>query len=153
AQIVEAKVAGERRRFRADALHQASISTYGVDVVIEDGKVRLVVSHREPALRDCHTDTGRNALSERAGSRLHTGYKMVFGMAWRVTPKLAKAPDIVEGNGRPAQRLILGIHGLCAGKIEDRPQQHRRVAVRQHEAVAAGPDRILRIEAHHSVPE
>src|SRR6185312_802150 len=62
AQVIEAEVAGQRRRFRADAFHQAAVAAYGVNIVVEDGKVRLVVPHREPALRDCHTDAGRNAL-------------------------------------------------------------------------------------------
>src|SRR5260370_27812673 len=134
-QIIEAKVAGERRRFRANALHQASVSAYGIDVVIEDGKIRLVVPHSEPALRDCHTDAGRNALSERTGGRLHAGYQVVFGMPWRMTPKLPKAPDIVKGDGRPAQCFVLRIHGLRVRKVKHRPQQHRRVAVRQHEEI------------------
>ena len=146
-------MAGERRRFRANALHQASVSAYGIDVVIEDGKIRLVVPHSEPALRDCHTDAGRNALSERTGGRLHAGYQVVFGMPWRMTPKLPKAPDIVKGDGRPAQCFVLRIHGLRVRKVKHRPQQHRRVAVRQHEAVATRPDRILRIKTHDSVPE
>src|SRR6476660_2451191 len=120
-QIIETKVAGERRRFRANTLHQASVAAYGIDVIIEDGKIRLVVPHSEPALRDCHTDAGRNALSERTGGRLHAGYQVVFGMPWRVTTKLAKAPDIVEGDSRPAQRFVLGIHGLRARKIMHRP--------------------------------
>src|SRR5260370_38570638 len=41
-QIIEAKVAGERRRFRANPLLQASASHYGIDVEIEDDKIRLV---------------------------------------------------------------------------------------------------------------
>ena len=124
AQAIEAKVACERRRFRADALHQASVSAYGVDIVIEDRKIRLVVSHSEPALCDCHTNAGRNALSERASGRLHPGYQVIFRMPRRVTPKLAKTSDIVEGDSGPAQRFVLGIHGLRAREVKHGPQQH-----------------------------
>src|SRR5689334_5631461 len=103
AKVIEAEVAGQRCRLGADAFHQAAVAAYAVNIVVEDGKVRLVVPHSEPALRDRHTDAGRNTLSERAGGGLDAGYQMVFRMSWRVTPKLAKAADIVEGNSRPSQ--------------------------------------------------
>ena len=51
------------------------------------------------------------------------------------------------------ERLVLGVHRLGAGQVQHRPEQHRGMAVRQHEAVAIGPDRVLRIEAHDAVPE
>src|SRR5256886_13217655 len=37
--------------------------------------------------------------------------------------------------------------------MQDRPEQHRGVTVREHEPIAVWPDRILRIEAHHAVPD
>ena len=36
AEIVEAQVAGQRRRFRRNALHHAAVSANRIDVVIED---------------------------------------------------------------------------------------------------------------------
>src|SRR5215467_13784805 len=44
AEIVEAQVGGQRRRFRRDALHHAPISTNRIDVVIEDLESRPVVT-------------------------------------------------------------------------------------------------------------
>src|SRR5262249_27684986 len=37
--------------------------------------------------------------------------------------------------------------------MEHRPEQHRGMAVREHEPIAVGPDRVLRIEAHGPVPD
>src|SRR5262249_4460901 len=38
-------------------------------------------------------------------------------------------------------------------QVEDRVEQHRRVAGREHEAVAVRPDRIARVEAQEALPE
>src|SRR5262249_57943356 len=48
AQIVEAEMTGQRRRFGPDALHQTAISTNGIDVVVEDLEAGSVVAAGEP---------------------------------------------------------------------------------------------------------
>jgi hypothetical protein len=78
---------------------------------------------------------------------------VVFGMARGLAADLAKVADVVESDGRLPQRLVFGIHGLGLRKVQHRPQQHGRVAVGQHEAVAIGPDRVLGVEVHHSIPD
>ena len=67
--------------------------------------------------------------------------------------ELPESADIVESHGGVAQFLVVGIHGLRAREVKHGPKQHRRMAIRQHEAVAIGPDRILRIETHHAIPD
>ena len=74
-------------------------------------------------------------------------------MARRLAVELAEMADVVERDRRLAQALVLGVHRLGAGQMQHRPQQHRGMAVGQHEAVAIRPDRILRIEAHDPVPQ
>src|SRR5262245_124267 len=37
--------------------------------------------------------------------------------------------------------------------MERRPEQHRRVAVREHEAISIWPDRIVRVETEDKVPD
>src|ERR1700747_1420568 len=37
--------------------------------------------------------------------------------------------------------------------MERRPEQHRGMAVRQHEAIAIGPNRFLRIEVEDTIPD
>src|SRR5580698_6535161 len=61
--------------------------------------------------------------------------------------------DIIERNRRLSQCLIVSIDCLRVGEMEHRPEQHRGVAVREYEAIAVGPDRILGIKAHDAVPE
>ena len=78
---------------------------------------------------------------------------MVFRMARRLAAELAEAADIVERDRRLPELLVIGVHRLRAGQVQHGPQQHRGVAVREHEAVAVGPDRILRVEAHDPVPD
>ena len=78
---------------------------------------------------------------------------MVLGMSGGLAVELAKAADVVERHRGLPEPLVLGIHRLCPGEVEHRPEQHRGVAVREHEAVAVGPDRVLRVEAHDAVPD
>ena len=70
AQVVEAEMAGERSGLRADALHQAAVAAYGVDVVVEEVEAGPVVAAGEPLARDRHADAGGNALPQRTGGRL-----------------------------------------------------------------------------------
>ena len=146
-------MARERCRLGADAFHQAAVAADGVDVVIEHLEARAVVAIGEPPLADRHADAGRDALAQRAGGRLHARHHAVFGMPGRLAAELTEPADVVERDRRLAQPLVVGIHGPRPGQVEHRPEQHRGVAVREHEAVAAGPDRILRIEAHDAIPE
>ena len=44
AQVVEAEMPGQRGRLRADALHQAAVAAYRVDVVVEDVETGPVVA-------------------------------------------------------------------------------------------------------------
>ena len=50
----------------------------------------------------------------------------VLGVAGGLRPPLAEVAEVVEGEPE-------------AGEVEERVEQHRRVAVRQHEPVAVGP--------------
>ena len=153
AEIVEAEVAGEGRRLRRDALHQAAVAADGVDVVVEDLEARPVVAVGEPLLGDGHADAGGDALAERAGRRLDAGDPVVLGMPGRLAVELAEPADVVERHRRLAEPLVVRVHRLRLREMQHRPEQHRGVAVRQHEPVAVGPDRVLRIEVHDAVPD
>src|SRR5215510_3921668 len=67
--------------------------------------------------------------------------------------ELAEVTDILEGHRRVPEAFVLGIDRLGAGEMEHGPEQHRGVAVREHEPIAVGPERVLRIEAHDAIPE
>ena len=146
-------MAGQRGGFRADALHQAAVAANGVDVVVEDLVVRPVVPAGQPLARDRHADAGGNPLTQRTGRRLDSRDPVIFRMPRRLAVELAEMADVVERDRRLAQPLVLRIHRAGARQMQDGPQQHRGMAVRQDEAVAIGPDRVLRIEAHDPVPE
>src|SRR5262245_65888371 len=73
AEIVESQMGGERRRFRADALHQAAVAAHRVDLVIENVKAWAIVVVGKPLLRQRHADAGGNALPERPGGGFDAG--------------------------------------------------------------------------------
>ena len=152
-QVVQAQVAGERCRLGTDAFHQTAVTADRIGVVVEDLEAGAVVTVGKPAFADRHPHAGRDALPQRAGGGLHTRHHAVFRMPRSLAAKLTKMADVIERDRRIAQALVVGIHGPRPGEVEHRPEQHRGVAVREHEAIAAGPDRIYRIEAHDAIPE
>ena len=153
AEVIEAKVTRERRRFGADAFHQAAVAAHGVDVVVEQLEARTVVAIGEPALGDGHADAGGDALAERPGGRLDARHHPVFRMPGGLAAELTEMADVVERDRRIAEALVVGIHRPRSGEVQHRPEQHRGVPVREDEAVAIGPDRIMRIEAHDAIPK
>src|SRR5215813_1014226 len=74
-------------------------------------------------------------------------------MTGSFTVELAEAPDVVERNGWAAQRLIAGVDSLGPGEMKRRPEQHGRMAVRQHKAISIRPDRVLRVKAKNAIPD
>ncbi len=128
-------MAGERDRLLADALHQVAVGGEHIGPVVDQVVAEL---GRQHALGDRHADRIAEPLAERAGGGLDTHRVAVLGMARRARAELAEAFDLVEG------------HALVAQKIEQRVEQHRAVAGREHEAVAVGPGRIGRIEFEHA---
>src|SRR5262249_44451502 len=84
AEVIEPEVPGERGRLRSHPLHQAAVTDYGVDVVIEDGKAGLVVTAGEPLAGDGHAHAGRSALPERTGGGLDARDPVIFGVPGRL---------------------------------------------------------------------
>src|SRR5215470_11690383 len=77
---------------------------------------------------------------------------MILRVAWGFAVELPETADIVERDRRLPQCFVVGIHSLDAGKMERRPEQHRSMAIRQHEAITIGPDWVLRIEFEDTIP-
>src|SRR5215475_5326863 len=73
-------------------------------------------------------------------------------MPWSFAVELAKVANIIERDRRLPQRFVVGIHGLNVTEMERRPEQHGGMAVRKHEAIAIGPDRVPRIKFEHTIP-
>src|ERR1051325_9879440 len=77
---------------------------------------------------------------------------MILGVPWSFAVELPEMTDVFEGNRWMTEAFVFSVDRLCAREMEHRPEQHRSVAVREHEPVAVGPDRVLRIEAHDAIP-
>ena len=71
----------------------------------------------------------------------YSGWPGVFEPSWR------KFSISVEADRRLAGRLAVPIDLLDAGKVQQRIEQHRGMADRQHEAVAIGPVGLVGIGA------
>ncbi len=131
-QAAELEVAGERAGLAGDALLHVAVAGDRERVVVDDVVAEAGVEHplaeREPRAH-------RDALSERAGRRLDPRRVAVLRVARRRGVELAEALDVVEREPVP-------------GQVQQRVEQHRRVAGAQHEPVAVGPVRMLRRVAH-----
>ena len=144
---------GQRGRLGGDALHHVAVAAQRVDVVVEELVAGAVEVRRLPLGRDRHADRGRDALTERPGRRLDARRPAVLRMPRAARVDLAEALDVLERDRQLAEPLVGGVDRLHAGEVQQRVEQRRGVADREHEAVAAGPDRVVRVEAQEVLPE
>ncbi len=126
----ELQMPGERDRLLAHAFHQTAVAGDDVSAVIDE----IAIARGEKLLGDRHADSHGEALPERPGGRLDAGRVAIFGMARRLGAELTEALDLLDR------------HLRIAGEIEQRIEQHRAMAGREHEAVAVRPSRIGRVE-------
>ena len=136
-EVRQAKVAGNRGGFVADAFHQVAVAAEGVDAIVENIFVEL---RRQPALSHRKANGVRHALAERTGCGLDTRREAVLRVTRRLGAPLAELLELVEWQ-------------IEAGEMQHGVEQHRGMAVGEDEAVAAGPMRIARIEAQEAVPQ
>ena len=147
AEIREAEMAGDRGRLGGHALHQVAVAAEHVGVVVEHGVAGAVVVGGEPLGGDRHADGVAAALAEGAGGRLDAGGHVMLGMARADAVELAKLLDLVEGHGRRSARPA------DAGEMDQRIEEHRRMAAGEHEPVAVGPGGIGRVIAEEVLPD
>ena len=121
----------ERDRLVADALHQAAVARHAIGEVVDDV---VAITPVEQPLRQRHADGIAETLTERAGGRFDAGRMAIFRVPRRARAELAEALELVQ------------LHLRVAGEIEQRVEQHRAVAGREHETVAVGPFRVRGIE-------
>ena len=131
-QLVEPPGAGQGRRLVADALHHAAVSHEDIGAVVDDGVAFAVELARQKFFGQCKTDGVRQALPERAGGGFHASCQTVLGVAGCLAVQLAEVLELR--------------HRQCvSGQVQQGVQQHRRMAIGQHEAVAVEPVRVARI--------
>ena len=139
-QLVQLPHAGQRDRLLADALHQAAIAVEDVGVVVDDGVAGAVELARQQLLGQREADRVRQALAERAGGGLDAGRVADFRVARGAAAELPERLQVVDRE-------------VVAGQVQQRVEQHRGMAVREHEAVTVGPVRITRVVAQVARPE
>ena len=139
-QLAEPERAGERAGFVREALHHAAVAHENVGMVVDDVTAGPVEFRGEQFLGERHADRVRDALAERPGGGFDTGRAAVLRMPRCLRMQLAEAFQL-------RQRQVV------AGQVQQRVEQHRAVAVREHEAVAVDPGGIGRVVPQVAVPQ
>ena len=141
-EIAEAEVAGERRRLLADPLLEIAVGADAVDVVLDRAEHLIAGEARGHHLRgERHADAVRQPLPQRAGGHFDAAGVAVLRMSGGARAPL---PEVLQ---------LVHRHVGIAGEVEQRVEQHRRVAGREHEAVAVLPVRIRRIVVEELGPD
>ncbi len=153
AEVRELEMAGHGGGFGGDALHHVAVAAQDEDVMVEQLGVGLVVARRQPALGQRHPDRITAALPERTRRRLDARRHPVFRVARRLGGQLAKLFDVVQRDGRLTSLLAMRVDFLDARQMQDRIEQHRTMADRQHEPIAVRPVRRGGVVAHELGPE
>ena len=97
--------------------------------MIDDVQPVAIEAPRQQFLGQRHAHAVGQPLAQRAGGGLHAGRFAVFRMPGRGRMQLAEILQIFQG-----ERI--------AGQVQDRIEQHRAVAVGDHETVAVEPVRV-----------
>jgi hypothetical protein len=139
-QVAESQMPGQGGGLVADALHQVTVAGEGVDPVVTGPLALAGEACAGHPSGQGHADGVGEALPERTRGHLDAG----------CIPML-RVPGS-DGAELP-ERLDVGQRELEAEQVEQRVEQHRRVAAGEHEAIAQGPGGIARIEAEMVVPE
>ena len=96
-QLAQAKMPGERCRFRRHPFHQVTIRDKRVGVVIHQGVPRTVISSSQPRLGDGHAHAIAKPLAERTRRNFNARCMVApLGMARRLAAPLAKAFNLIQ---------------------------------------------------------
>jgi hypothetical protein len=123
-----------------DPLHQATVADNAIGAMADDGVLWPVELLRQESFGDRHADRIGKTLAERTGRGLDPGRHVALGVPGSLGMQLPEPPDLVDGE-------------IVAGEVEHRIEQHRGMAVRQHEAVAVGPVGVRRIVLEVAPPQ
>lgn len=139
-QLIEVPDTGKRADFVADAFHEAAVAQEHIRAVVDDREALAVEFRAEELFGERHADAVRDALAERPRRRFNARSHMHLGMARGFAAELTEGLEVVHRE-------------VIARQMQKRVLQHRAVAVRKNEAVAAEPLRISGIEAQMARPE
>ena len=93
--VSQTEMAGERGSFRGDAFHHITVAADGVNFIIENFKIRLIVACCHILLRDRHSNTIRKTLSQRSGCDFNSWCQAVFRVAGRNAVKLTEIFNVI----------------------------------------------------------
>ena len=132
--------AGPRAGLVRYALHQTAIAQKDPGMVINNGVPLAIELGRQRFLCQRHPDGIRDTLPQRPGRGLDTGGVAIFWVAWRLAMELPELFQVFGGE-------------FISGEMQQGIDQHRAVAIGQHEPVAVGPIRIRRVVSHQAIPQ
>ena len=139
-QLVELPGTGQGTGLVADAFHQAAVTKEHIAVVIDDAVARPVELVAQQLLGQRHAHRIGDALAERPGGGLHAGRETHLGMPRCLAVQLAETPELVDRQ-------------VVAAQMQQRVDEHRRVAIGQHETIAVRPVRMGRVVAQVLSPQ
>ena len=139
-QPAEPQRAGQRCRFARKTFHHVAVAGEHVGVVVHHLVRRPIECGREPALGDGHAEGIAKPLAERAGGDLHARGAAALGMTGRSASPLPELLQVVERQ-------------VVTGQVEEAVEQRARMTRRQHEPIAIGPRRVLRVVTKVAGPQ
>ncbi len=139
-ELAELLHAGEGGRLVRNALHHAAIAHEHIGVMIDDGVAGPVEGGRQRALGQRHSDRIGKSLAQWPRGGLDAEMHFALRVPRSLGAELPKILDFLHRQG-------------IAGEMQHRVEQHRGVAVGEHESVAVHPCRIARIELKHVSPQ
>ena len=134
-QFAQPERAGERAGLVGYALHQTAIAQKDPGMVVDDSVAIAIELGSEGFLCQRHPHGIRDALPQRPGRGFNAGGIAIFGVTRRLAMELPELLQVFNGKFIP-------------GEVQEGVDQHRAVAIGQHEPVAIGPIRIRRIVSH-----
>jgi len=108
--------------------------------MVDDGVIGTIETCRQHFFRQSHADRVRETLAERTGRGFDCRKFAVLRMTGGLRVQLAEALDFLDRE-------------IVAGQMQQRIQQHRTVAVAEHETIAIEPFRIRRVMAEEIIPQ
>ena len=112
-----------------DAFHQAAVAGKHPGEVVDDVVAGAVELGSQQLLGQGHAHSIGQPLPQRTSGGLHTRRDTYLGVTRGLGMQLAEVLDVVDGE-------------VIAGEMQQRVQQHRAVAVGEHEAVTVEPPRL-----------
>jgi len=139
-ELAEPERSRETRRLARHALHEVAVRAENVGRVVDDLVSRAVVCGGERSFGHRGAHAVREPLTERTGRRLHSRRVAALGVTGRGAPPLTKRLQVLEAH-------------LVARQVQERVEQHGRVAGGEDEPVTVGPGRIGGVVPEKAVPE